>query len=33
MLDFKKILVPYDCSSPTKNALNQAIKLAQFSDG
>ena len=33
MLDFKKILVPYDGSSHAKKALNQAISLAQCSDG
>ena len=33
MLDFKKILVPYDGSSHAKKALNQAISLAQYSDG
>ena len=33
MLDFKKILVPYDGSSHAKKALNQAIPLAQCSDG
>lgn len=32
MLDFKKILVPYDGSSHAKKALNQAISLAQCSD-
>ena len=33
MLDFKKILVPYDGSGHAKKALNQAISLAQCSDG
>ena len=33
MLDFKKILVPYDGSSHAKKALNQSISLAQCSDG
>ena len=33
MLDFKKILIPYDGSSHAKKALNQAISLAQCSDG
>ena len=27
MLDFKKILIPYDGSSHAKKALNQAISL------
>ena len=33
MLDFKKILVPYDGSSHAKKALNKAISLAKCSDG
>ena len=33
MLDFKKILVPYDGSNHAKKALNQPISLAQCSDG
>ncbi len=33
MLDFKKILVPYDGSAHAKKALNQAISIAKYCEG